>query len=98
MDRLKQFFQSMAGKGWDKWLPKNEAELRGTTFSAQPEKDRHPLIGLEGRAVTSLHPTGEILVEGRRYDAVADGCFIEPEQVVRVTELRDFRLVVRPAS
>lgn len=76
------------------WLRQNKAQVSGTAFSARPEQDRKPLIGREARTVTSLHPTGEIRIDGRLIDAVAEGTFVEAGEKVRVTGTRDFRLIV----
>lgn len=80
------------------WLKPNRVEHRATTFSNDPEQDRTPLLGLKARTTTALHPTGAISVEGRTYDAVAEGTFIEPFQTVRITGTRDFRLTVERAD
>lgn len=76
------------------WLTPNTNENRATTFSNDPSKDRGPLIGLEAKTVTNLRPTGEIRIKGRFYDAVALGTFVGPDEKVRVTGSRDFRLIV----
>jgi membrane-bound ClpP family serine protease len=75
------------------WLPKNQARLRGTTFSSDPAR-REALVGREGKTVTTLHPTGEIRVGGKLFDAVAEGAFIEEGERVQITGTRDFRLIV----
>jgi membrane-bound serine protease (ClpP class) len=53
------------------------------------------LIGKAGVAVTSLRPSGQIEVDGERYDAIADGGFISRDETVRVTEVSGNILVVR---
>lgn len=75
-------------------LRKNEIENRATTFSNHPSTDRASLIGLQAKTTTALHPTGQIAINGRTFDAVAEGTFIEPFRTVRVTGTRDFRLTV----
>lgn len=80
------------------WLKPNRTENHATAFSKEPGKDRAPLMGLEGKTVTTLRPTGEIKVKGRHYDAVAEGAFVEREETVRVTGTRDFRLVVEKVA
>jgi membrane-bound ClpP family serine protease len=80
------------------WLKPNKIEHKATTFSHDPARERDPLIGLEAKTVTNLHPTGEIRVKGRCYDAVAEGTFIGPNEKVRITGARDFRLIVERIS
>lgn len=80
------------------WLQPNATENHATTFCSNPARDRLPLVGLKGRTVTSLKPTGEIRVKGRTFDAVAEGSFIDSDQPIRVTGLRDFRLIVKRLS
>ncbi|MFG0328212.1 MAG: NfeD family protein [Phycisphaerales bacterium JB037] len=56
-------------------------------------KDR-PRIGEEGRALTTLRPVGEVELEGRVIDAVAEGGYIRGGEPVRVVEVTEFRTVV----
>ena len=46
-------------------------------------------------AETALRPTGKALIEGRRYDVVSDGDFIEQGTAVEVVEVAGTRIVVR---
>lgn len=80
------------------WLKPNRHENRATTFSNDPAREREPLIGLEAETVTNLHPTGAIRVQGRSFDAVAEGTFIGAGEKVRITGSRDFRLRVEKAT
>jgi membrane-bound serine protease (ClpP class) len=53
------------------------------------------LLHREGVAETALRPTGKALIEGRRYDVVSDGDFIEQGIAVEVVEVAGTRIVVR---
>lgn len=76
-------------------LLQNKEENHATTFSSNPKKDRLSLVGRNAQTVTALHPTGEIRLNDRLYDAVAhQGSFIEPFATVRITGWVDFRLTV----
>lgn len=52
------------------------------------------LVGRTGSVFTALRPSGTIVVDGRRVDAVADGTFIEAGRAVRVVEVHGNRVVV----
>lgn len=54
------------------------------------------LIGLSGRTLTPLSPSGTVQVQGRSFDAVSDGSYLDPETTVTVMEVRNHRLVVSP--
>lgn len=69
----------------------------------QREKEREraerlALLGAEGEVVTALRPVGVIRIDGVRYDALAEGQFIEASQKVCVTVIEDNQLKVRPAE
>lgn len=76
------------------WLQPNRIENRATTFSNDPEGERKALIGLEGETVTALKPTGEVRIDGRFYNAVAEGTFVDKGERIRITGSRDFRVIV----
>jgi membrane-bound serine protease (ClpP class) len=55
------------------------------TNDATPEaRELHELIGKEGTAATTLRPSGEVTIEGRRYDARAEFGLIEAGRAVKV--------------
>lgn len=54
----------------------------------------HALIGSSGVAITTLRPSGKVEIGNERYDAIADGSFIQPGHAVKVTEVRSSYLVV----
>ncbi|MBP2241674.1 membrane-bound serine protease (ClpP class) [Cytobacillus eiseniae] len=58
-------------------------------------KNRLELIGLEGYAVTALRPSGTIVIEDERIDAVSEGAFILKDARVRVVKAEGSRIVVR---
>ncbi len=63
----------------------------------QRERDeRLALIGLEGRAVTDLHPVGIIELEGKRMDAIAETTLVDAGATVRVTNTDHNQIRVRP--
>jgi membrane-bound serine protease (ClpP class) len=53
------------------------------------------LVGTTGTAATDLRPTGKAEFEGRRYDVVSEGDYIERGNTVRVVQASPGRIVVR---
>ena len=64
----------------------------GADASDAPEK--LPAVGTMGKAVTQLYPTGEVEIEGRRYESQARSGTIRKGEKVEVVGRRDFNLVV----
>ncbi len=56
------------------------------------------LVGRVGRAKSKMLPSGAIMVGGQIFDAVSEGLPIEPDQPVRVIEVRGAIVVVRPVE
>ena len=54
------------------------------------------LVGVDGRALTTLHPCGHVEVRGRRYDGIAEAGLIPQGSRVRVVRTRSGQVVVRP--
>jgi membrane-bound serine protease (ClpP class) len=52
------------------------------------------LIGAEGVAVSGLRPSGQVEIDGRRYEARVEVSDVKPGERVRVTGRSDFGLVV----
>lgn len=52
------------------------------------------LVGRPGMVMTALRPSGTIIVDGERHDAVSDGEFILEGEAVRVLEVHGNRVVV----
>ena len=53
------------------------------------------LVGLEGVAKTPLRPSGTVVVDGRRLDAVTEGDLIDAGRSVRIVDTRGGSIVVR---
>lgn len=58
-------------------------------------KNRLELIGVEGITLTPLRPSGTIIVEDERIDAVSEGGFIAKDMRVRIVKTEGSRIVVR---
>jgi membrane-bound serine protease (ClpP class) len=61
-------------------------------------KTREELIGLVGRAITPLRPSGMMLLNEERIDVVTNGEFIAAGAAVQVVHMEGIRVVVKEAS
>jgi membrane-bound serine protease (ClpP class) len=52
------------------------------------------LMGSTGTALSTLRPAGTVLIDGKRYDVVSDGDFIEKGATVKVSEVVGGKIVV----
>lgn len=71
------------------------ADEKGFSSADESLKD---LISAEGVAITSLHPSGIIMINGKRVDVVTSGSMIEKNTKVKVIEVEGNRVVVKPVS
>lgn len=58
-------------------------------------ENRLELIGLVGKTVTPLRPSGTAIFENERIDVVSEGSFIEVNKEVKVVKVEGMRVVVR---
>jgi len=82
------------------WLPKTRFAQKfsvhstsGTTI-VQQKVDAEAVVGKPAEAVTTLAPSGYVLVEGRRYEAFCQSGLAARGSVLRVIGLDNFRLIV----
>ncbi|MBM7577636.1 NfeD family protein [Jeotgalibacillus terrae] len=57
--------------------------------------NRHELIGKTGTARTALRPSGTIIIDDERIDAVSEGGYVNKDQQVIVVKAEGSRIVVR---
>lgn len=76
---------------WDQLVLSAAVNAKSTE---QPVVPKHALVGSEGVAVTGMFPSGEVEVNGRRYQARLDLGSIAPGTPVMVTGQSDFGLLV----
>lgn len=82
------------------WLPRTR--LGGKLFlrrsieskSQPPVAEAATIVGRAGEAVTTLAPSGYVLIDGRRYEAFSQSGFIARGTPVHVVSMDNFRLVV----
>ena len=58
--------------------------------------DRSHLVGKVGVTTTPLRPSGTVIIDDERIDAVAEGSFIPGQVEVKVILVEGTRIVVRP--
>ncbi len=56
------------------------------------------LVGQTGTVHTPLRPAGTIIINGKRYDAVSRGNFIDVGEKIQVVEVHGSRIVVKAVS
>lgn len=62
-----------------------------------PESDFDNIrVGMKGRALFNLHPTGKAEFADAIVDVVAQGEFIDKDSIVEITEIHGNRVVVKP--
>ncbi|TFJ94076.1 nodulation protein NfeD [Lentibacillus salicampi] len=66
-----------------------------TNLGYVSSENRLELIGLEGRTVTPLRPSGSALVGDERLDVVTEGGFIDKNKLIKVIKVEGVRIVVR---
>jgi membrane-bound ClpP family serine protease len=82
------------------WLPKTRFAQKFSNRSTsgapirQQEVVAAAVLGRTGEALTTLAPSGYVLVERRRYEAFCQSGHAERGAQVRVTGLDNFRLIV----
>jgi membrane-bound serine protease (ClpP class) len=59
---------------------------------------REQLIGKRGVAKTQMLPSGQVLINGQKYDAVSQGMVVEPGDAIEVVALRTYKIIVRRIS
>ena len=60
--------------------------------------DRSDLAGKTGVAKTMMLPSGQIVIDGQKYDAVSDGFAIEAGDRVKVVSIKENRIYVQPCD
>ena len=80
---------------WRKILSKTFSLKTAVNADSSSEMHLNDLIQKEGVAVTNLHPSGIIMVNGKRIDVVTSGEMIERNSRIRITEVSGNRVVVR---
>ena len=68
----------------------NTGEAKNATSTAQPEI----AVGDWGKASSLLRPSGRAIFNGRSYDVVSDGSFVDPETPVKIVRIQGNMITV----
>lgn len=71
-------------------LSEDDVRLKGEHYDEQES-----LVGKTGVSKSKMFPSGQILIDGRKYDAVSEGLPIESGVPVKVVAIRMFKIIVR---
>ena len=63
---------------------------------SEPYTEFKSLLGQLGIAKTKMLPSGIVLINDKKYDALSDGFAIEVGQPIKVTAIRGNRIIVQP--
>ena len=76
----------------------NKLVLKDATTTEEgyvSNENRLDLIGKTGVALTAMRPSGVIIVDNERIDAVSDGLFIDKDKTIVIIKVEGSRIVVR---
>ncbi len=57
--------------------------------------ERQQLVGRRGVARTPMLPSGQVLIDGEKFDAVSQGAAIEAGNRIEVVAIRTYKIIVR---
>ncbi len=72
----------------------SNGQANGTT-QADPGRSLHQLVGQTGQALTDLHPIGRCLIDGQRFDCLAQTGMIQAGSTVKVVTVSGMEIKVR---
>jgi len=88
------FVRILAKSGAWKRLVLETEQKREQGFESQDASERE-LLSKEGVALSILRPAGVALVEGKKYDVVSEGGFIDKNTRIKIVQVEGNRIVVR---
>ena len=68
--------------------------VESTSGGASPVVATPDVVGKTGEALTTLAPSGYVLIEGRRYEAFSQSGHVQRGTALRVVGVDNFRLIV----
>ncbi|HVW21114.1 MAG TPA: NfeD family protein [Opitutaceae bacterium] len=83
---------------WDRMVIGAASSGRAQAAGSDPAGGAAVLVGRQALAATALRPTGQVEIDGRRYEAVVDFGTVEAGATVRVSGQSDFGLRVERAE
>ena len=88
------FFKIFPRTSVGKQVILQDSEAQEDGYVAQ-KTERAALIGQIGVTLTWLHPSGTAIFDGKRFDVVTEGEFIEKNREVEVIDVEGMRIVAR---
>lgn len=61
----------------------------------KPSKEQLKLVGKTGFAHTVFKPSGKLIYDGKVYDAISEGEFIEQGEKIKVVEIKNNNIIVK---
>ncbi len=83
-------FPTMAG--WNRFVLKGNEQ---TDYYAVDTAKEFPAVGTHGKVLATLRPSGKVIIDGKMYDAVSTGQFIEKGQKIIVAGAESGVIIVR---
>ena len=71
-------------------MGEDDVLLKGEHYDEQEE-----LVGKTGIARSEMIPSGQVIIDGRKYDAVSEGLPIDKGDHIKVIAIRMFKIFVR---
>ena len=69
-----------------------------TLADVLPQGKHYDLAGKTGIAKTMMLPSGQVVIDGQKYDAISDGFAIEAGDRVKVVSIKENRIHVQPCD
>lgn len=69
--------------------------LTQTAERPQPTEDESLLLNKKGETLTDLGPSGKALIDGKKFDVIAESGFIDQATAITVIEASGSKIVVR---
>lgn len=85
-----KYFQK---KGTLKKIILSESATREAGYSSS--LDYSYLSGKEGKTITPLRPAGIVLIDGEKYDTISESGYINPGEIIIVSKVQGYKIVVR---
>ena len=74
---------------------KSKMFLETDTSGYHSSESYDDLLGLEGIAYTPFRPSGNILIDDKKYDAISEGEFIKKDAKLKVILVNGNKIVVK---
>jgi membrane-bound serine protease (ClpP class) len=83
---------------WYKLLTKTFAVNASEEGFSSSKKKLEDLISAEGVAITTLRPSGTVIIKGAKVDVVSEGEMILKNTKIKVIDVKGNRIVVKPVK